>query len=210
MTTVAAVVLDLETTGLDHEEEHILEIGMVAIDSGWNVVSTFESYVFDHETEARLDVLEFMRRQYFEYPIDKRSDAPEALINAAWVIDQHQKSGLLDALSAGHGADSMTVARRAIDWLVSLDVEPGQMEVTGSNVANFDRRFLHTFMPDLDAYFHYRNGDISSMKTLLRRWAPEVFEMASKQRPEQRGLHRCVADCLDSIAELRSYIDVIA
>lgn len=209
MRTVTAVVLDTETTGLEVEEDFLLEIGMVAVDANMETIDTFESYVCNPEAMARLDVLEMLRMQYLDYPEHERAEAPKVLKDAAWVIDTHRNSGLLARLEDGFGGRPEVVAANAIDWLRTLGVEKEQIEVTGSNVANFDRRFLNAFMPELDKFFHYRNGDISSMKTLLRRWAPDMFAHAQDIMPPANGRHRCISDCLDSLAELRAYIDVI-
>ena len=92
-----------------------------------------------------------------------------------------------------HEAESRTLAFLR-DW-----VGPNQSPICGNSICQ-DRRFLHRCMPELERYFHYRNLDVSTIKELARRWAPEVLSGIRKA-----GTHTALSDVHDSIAELRHY-----
>ncbi|HET6546470.1 MAG TPA: oligoribonuclease [Rhodanobacteraceae bacterium] len=164
--------IDLEMTGLDPVRDHILEIATVVTDRDLNILAEGPEIAIRHT----LDRLEAMDD---------------------WNRNQHGKSGLwqrvLDSEVDTAGAEAVTVEFLA-QWL-----PPGKSPMCGSSICQ-DRRFLYRLMPRLERYFHYRNLDVSTLKELARRWAPEVARGFSKE-----SAHTALSDIHDSIAELRYY-----
>jgi oligoribonuclease len=91
---------------------------------------------------------------------------------------------------------------QALAYVRSHVPKPMTAPLCGNSIG-VDRRFLDRHLPELDAYLHYRNIDVSSVKELCRRWYPETY----KQRPEKAETHRALDDVRESIAELRFYRD---
>ena len=166
------VWIDLEMTGLDAETDAITEIASVV-------------------TDAELRILA-------EGP-DLAVQAPEAALAGMddWNAEHHRASGLLARVrSEGVGpreAEARTMA------FVERYVKAGSSPLCGNSVWQ-DRRFLARHMPALNAYLHYRNIDVSSVKELARRWRPDIAEQVRK-----RNAHLALADIRESIAELRLY-----
>lgn len=167
--------VDLETTGL-RDIDYILEAAFVVTD----------------------DDLNEMNRLTFLRPI-KPYPAPEP-----FAFKMHQDNGLLaDIASAslsprGWPTDTQIDAR-VLDWLRKHGGK-GEMELGGSSV-HFDRRMLHTWMPQVEEYTHYRNIDISTFKTCGRKWAPDA------NLPEEPSAHRAMSDILHTLALARHYRD---
>ena len=116
-----------------------------------------------------------------------------------WNTEHHTRSGLLDEVRASR----CTVAeaeRRTIEFLEQW-VPSGSSPICGNSVCQ-DRRFLHRHMPRLQRWFHYRSLDVSTLKILAQRWAPEVAAAFGKA-----NAHRASDDVLESIRELRHYRD---
>jgi oligoribonuclease len=114
-----------------------------------------------------------------------------------WNTRQHGKSGLTERVKAS----SITEAHaelRTIEFL-SQFIDPRQSPMCGNSICQ-DRRFLARYMPDLEAFFHYRNLDVSTLKELAKRWNPKVSEGVVKS-----GQHLALADVHDSIDELKHY-----
>ena len=166
--------IDLEMTGLSPESDVIIEVATVV-------------------TNAQLDVLA-------EGPVIAvhQDDAVLAGMDD-WNTRQHGQSGLVDRVRAstvGHAA----AEERTIAFLAQW-VPHGASPMCGNSICQ-DRRFLARHMPRLERYFHYRNLDVSTLKELARRWAPQVSARFTKE-----PAHRALADIHDSIRELAFYRD---
>ncbi|MBX3700061.1 MAG: oligoribonuclease [Dokdonella sp.] len=164
--------IDLEMTGLDPDADSILEIATVVTDRDLNVLAEGPEFAIVHPL-ARLEAMD------------------------DWNRNQHSKSGLwqrvLDSTVDIASAEARTVAFLH-DWVAA-----GKSPMCGNSICQ-DRRFLYRLMPRLERYFHYRNLDVSTIKELARRWAPEVARGFSKE-----SAHTALSDVRDSIAELRYY-----
>ena len=168
------VWLDLEMTGLDPDSERIIEIA---------------SAVTNHDLSEVIEGPNLVIKQPSEF-IDNMDE---------WNTNQHTKSGLVDSLRV----TNVTVEQaeqKTLEFL-SRHTESGRSPLCGNSISH-DRRFLRRYMPKLDAFFHYRNVDVSSIKELLKRWNPELLEGFKK-----RGGHRAMEDVLESIEELKFYRD---
>ena len=164
--------IDLEMTGLDTCNDSILEIATVVTDSQLRVLAEGPELAIAHALAA----LEAMDE---------------------WNRNQHRKSGLwqrvLDSEVSLAQAEARTVA--FLNEWVPAKASP----MCGNSICQ-DRRFLHRLMPRLEQYFHYRNLDVSTLKELARRWAPDVLAGVGKQ-----AAHTALSDVHDSIEELRHY-----
>ena len=164
--------IDLEMTGLDTQQDCIIEIATVITDKQLDTVAE-GPVIAIHQTDDRLAQMD------------------------AWNMKQHGQSGLLESVRVSRtdeaAAEAMTLA------FLRREVAPGTSPMCGNNVCQ-DRRFLARAMPTLEAYFHYRNLDVSTLKELARRWAPGVAKGLLKN-----SSHRALDDIYDSIAELRYY-----
>lgn len=166
--------MDLEMTGLDHTKDVIVEIATVVTDDQLELVAEGPDLVI-HQPE---EVLARM---------------------AAVVSEMHTKSGLLDAIRASPitleqaGTETLEFIRHHVP-------SPGTVPLCGNSIGT-DRRFLATYLPEIETYLHYRSIDVSSVKELVRRWYPKVRQ----GRPQKQGLHRALDDIRDSIEELRYY-----
>ena len=164
--------IDLEMTGLDTSRDSILEIATIVTDSQLNVLAEGPELAIAHP----LSTLESMDD---------------------WNRRQHGKSGLWRrVLEEGVGmadAEARTLAFLQ-DWLPA-----NSSPMCGNSICQ-DRRFLHRQMPALERHFHYRNLDVSTLKELARRWAPQVLSAVHKE-----AAHTALSDVRDSIAELRHY-----
>ncbi|MGW8181178.1 MAG: oligoribonuclease [bacterium] len=173
---VEFVCLDLETTGLDPEEEVILEVGITLCDNKLNKLATWESLVWPGE-----------------YDLDSLNDI---------VAKMHGENGLLDELAQSSASmkNPSRVAHDAVNWLESFGVKPNSLPMMGSSV-HFDRAFLKKHMPELEAFFTYRNVDISSIKEFAKHLGLEVHS------PKDSVAHRALADTGSTITEARFYYD---
>ena len=166
------VWLDCEMTGLDPERDRIIEIAVVV--TGPSLEPRIEGPVFAiHQSDAQLDLMD------------------------AWNKGTHGKSGLTDRVRAS--TTSEADAERQILDFVSRYV-PKQGSPMCGNTIGQDRRFLVKYMPALEAWFHYRNLDVSTLKELARRWKPDAYTSFKK-----RQLHTALADVHESIDELAHY-----
>jgi len=164
--------IDLEMTGLDPQSDVIIEIATLI-------------------TDANLETLA-------EGPVIAIHQSNEILGGMdEWNTNQHGKSGLVERVRASQFSE----AEAESDTLAFLSkwVTKGASPMCGNSICQ-DRRFLARCMPDLEAFFHYRNLDVSSLKELAYRWAPEVAKGFSKD-----SSHLAMDDIKDSIAELRYY-----
>ena len=164
--------IDLEMTGLDTDNDSILEIATVVTDRNLNLLADGPEFAIHHD-EARLLGMD------------------------DWNRNQHRKSGLWQRVL--DSTVTMALAEiRTVEFLVQW-VPPGKSPMCGNSICQ-DRRFLHRLMPRLEQFFHYRNLDVSTLKELARRWAPEVARGFSKE-----AAHTALSDVRDSIAELAYY-----
>jgi len=164
--------IDLEMTGLRTDTDSIIEIATVVTDAQLNVLA--EGPVFAIQT-------------------------PEAMLAAMdeWNTRQHGASGLVARIRAS-GVALATAEERTLEFLRQW-VPGGISPMCGNSICQ-DRRFLARQMPQLERYFHYRNLDVSTVKELARRWAPQLVKDFSKQ-----ASHLALADIHDSIRELQFY-----
>jgi oligoribonuclease len=115
-----------------------------------------------------------------------------------FVRQMHTDSGLLSEIPNGNSASAAELL--VLDYLKKYITEPKTAPLAGNSIGT-DRMFLIKYMPNLDAFLHYRNIDVSSLKELVRRWYPRVYF----NLPKKNGAHRALADIRESIQELRYY-----
>ena len=166
------VWVDMEMSGLKPESERILEIAIVVTDAHLNPVATAPVWVV-HQPDSFLDGMD------------------------AWNKGTHGRSGLIDKVKASTLGEGV-VEQECIAFL-KQHVKAGVSPMCGNSICQ-DRRFMALYMPQLEAYFHYRNVDVSTIKELGRRWHPEMVKGFSKKQA-----HTALADIEESIEELRYY-----
>jgi oligoribonuclease len=166
------VWVDMEMSGLLPETDRVLEIAMIVTDGDLNIVAEGPVLVV-HQEDAVLDRMD------------------------AWNKGTHSKSGLIDKVKAS----TLTEADVEAECLAFLKqhVKASISPMCG-NTIHQDRRFMNRYMPKLEAYFHYRNIDVSTIKELCKRWQPEIAKGFSKQQA-----HTALADIIESVEELRYY-----
>jgi oligoribonuclease len=164
--------IDMEMSGLHPEVDRILELAVIV-------------------TDAKLDTVA-------EGPV-LVVHQPDALLGAMddWNKGTHAKSGLIERVRASARSEA-AVEKTTIGFL-SQHVPPGVSPMCGNSVHQ-DRRFLARYMPKLEAYFLYRNLDVSTLKELAKRWKPEIMAGFTKH-----GKHEALADIHESIEELKYY-----
>ena len=166
------VWLDCEMTGLNPEHDRIIEIAVVV-------------------TNANLDIR-------VEGPVFAVHQSDELLNGMdAWNKGTHGRSGLIERVKASEVSEAQ--AEAALIAFLSKYIPKGKVPLCGNSIGQ-DRRFLARYMPKLEAYLHYRNVDVSTLKELARRWKPEVVSSFKKA---QR--HTALADVIESIDELVHY-----
>ena len=164
--------IDLEMTGLTPQTDRIIEIAVVVTDA--QVTQRLEGPVLAvHQSDAALDAMD------------------------AWNKGTHGRTGLIDRVKASRLDDAAAEAQ-VIAFLQQF-VPKGKSPMCGNSICQ-DRRFLANYMPALEAYFHYRNLDVSTLKELARRWKPAVLEGFKKSQA-----HTALADIHESIDELLHY-----
>ncbi len=164
--------IDLEMTGLDPQNDCIIEIATVVTDASLEVLAEGPMIAIHQPRE----VMEAMDE---------------------WNTRQHGQSGLTRrVLESRH---SVADAERETLAFLRQWVPKGKSPMCGNSICQ-DRRFMARLMPELEDYFHYRNLDVSTLKELARRWAPEVYEGFKKD-----SSHLALDDIKDSIEELRHY-----
>lgn len=164
--------LDMEMSGLSPENDRILEVAAVVTDAELNVLAESPVLVV-HQSDAVLDGMD------------------------AWNKGTHGRSGLIEKVKASK-LDEAGATAQMLEFL-KAQVPAGKSPMCGNSICQ-DRRFMARYMPDLEAYFHYRNLDVSVFKELARRWKPAIysgFKKASK--------HEALADIYESIEELKYY-----
>jgi oligoribonuclease len=164
--------IDLEMTGLKTDSDHIIEIATIVTDKHLNTLAEGPVLAI-HQPDSVLDAMDDWNRR------------------------QHGNSGLAARVRA-----SMTTvgeAQRQTIAFLERWIEPGASPMCGNSICQ-DRRFLAREMPELERYFHYRNLDVSTLKELARRWAPDAFNGFQKN-----STHLALDDIRDSIRELAHY-----
>jgi len=164
--------IDMEMTGLTPDSDRIIEVAMVITDPQLEVLAEAPVWAL-HQPDEVLDGMD------------------------AWNKSTHGKSGLIERVRASRLAEA-EVEKMALEFL-KAHVPPGASPMCGNSICQ-DRRFLARWMPRLEAHFHYRNLDVSTLKELVRRWKPELLKGFSKE-----GKHEALADILESIEELKFY-----
>ncbi len=164
--------IDLEMTGLDPDNDSIIEIATLVTDAQLNVLDEGPELAIHHPRQ-RLEAMD------------------------EWNRNTHGKSGLWQRV-LDSSVDMGEAERRTIAFLEHW-VPAGKSPICGNSICQ-DRRFLYRCMPRLERYFHYRNLDVSTLKELARRWAPQVAASVSKQ-----AAHTALADIRESVEELRHY-----
>lgn len=166
------VWIDLEMTGLDCQSDHIIEIATIVTDGELNTMAQGPVIAI----KTRPDILEQMDE---------------------WNTRTHSQSGLIQRCL--ESTVSMAEAEAKTLEFLRTWVAPGSSPMCGNSICQ-DRRFLAREMPELEAFFHYRNLDVSTLKELGMRWAPELVKAFVKT-----GNHQALADIQESIEELRHY-----
>lgn len=166
------VWLDMEMTGLNPDTDRIIEVAMIITDSDLNIL-------------AQSDVLVIHQ--------------PDSIINHMdkWNTSTHTRTGLIDKVRA-----STLTEAEAEEKLLAFISEwvPEKASPMCGNSIHQDRRFMVRYMPKLEAYFHYRNLDVSTLKELAKRWNPPVAKGISK-----KGAHQALDDIKESIEEMAYY-----
>ena len=168
------VWLDLEMTGLDADKERIIEAAMIVTDTNLNILAQSPIWVV-HQSDALLAAMD------------------------EWNTATHTRTGLVERVKVSDLSEAEAEGQRLA--FMSQYVPEKTSPMCGNSVHQ-DRRFMQKYMPQLEAYFHYRNLDVSTLKELAKRWRPEVAKGVVK-----KGAHQALADIEESIEEMRYYRD---
>ncbi|MGS2721811.1 oligoribonuclease [Paraglaciecola aestuariivivens] len=166
------VWIDMEMTGLEPDTDVVLEIATIVTDKELNILAEGPVLAI-HQSDEVLNGMD------------------------QWCIDTHGKSGLTERCR-----NSTVTEQQAVEQTIAFlqdYVEAGKSPLCGNTIGQ-DRRFLVKYMPQLEAYFHYRNIDVSTVKELVRRWKPELLDGFHK-----KGVHLALDDIRESIAEMVYY-----
>jgi oligoribonuclease len=163
--------IDMEMTGLQPDADRVIEIAMLVTDLQLNVVATGPVLVV-HQPDEVLDAMD------------------------TWNKSTHAKTGLIERVRAST-LNEADAEREALEFL-SAHVPANASPMCGNSICQ-DRRFLARWMPRLEAHFHYRNLDVSTLKELVRRWKPELKAFSKE------GKHEALPDILESLEELKFY-----
>jgi oligoribonuclease len=164
--------IDLEMTGLDTQRDSIIEIATVVTDAKLNILAEGPVMAI-HQSDSVLSAMD------------------------EWNTNQHAKSGLTERVKQS-SVNEQQAQQLTIDFLQQY-VPKGKSPMCGNSICQ-DRRFLARCMPELESYFHYRNLDVSTLKELVARWAPEIAKGLTKNNN-----HLALDDIKDSIEELKYY-----
>lgn len=166
------VWLDCEMTGLNPEEHRVIEIALVVTNADLSVCVE-GPVIAVHQNDAELAKMD------------------------AWNRGTHGRSGLTERVKASTTDEA--AAQAEVLAFLKRYVPKAKVPMCGNSIGQ-DRRFLARYMPDLEAYFHYRNVDVSTLKELARRWRPELIAGFKKAQ-----MHTALADVHESIEEMRYY-----
>ena len=164
--------IDLEMTGLDPDNDLIIEIATVVTDKDLNVLAQGPVFAV-HQSDAALAAMD------------------------EWNQTHHGQSGLIQRVKDSTINDA-EAENRTIEFLKQW--LPARTSPMCGNSICQDRRFLYRYMPNLEAFFHYRNLDVSTVKELAGRWAPHIRDGFNK-----KASHQALDDIMESIGELRHY-----
>jgi oligoribonuclease len=164
--------IDLEMTGLDTDNDFIIEIATIVTDKDLTVLATGPVFAV-HQSDVALDSMD------------------------DWNQTHHGRSGLIDRVKAST-VNEAEAERKTIEFLQQW-VPANKSPMCGNTICQ-DRRFLHHHMPELERYFHYRHIDVSTLKELAKRWAPELAKGFGK-----KGAHKALDDIIESIDEMKYY-----
>jgi len=166
------VWVDMEMTGLEPDTDRIIEVAVVVTDMHLNILA--EGPVFAiHQSNETLDKMD------------------------AWNKGTHGRSGLIERVKASTVSEAD--AETALIAFLKNFVPTGKSPMCGNTICQ-DRRFMARTMPKLEAFFHYRNLDVSTLKELCKRWKPEIVGGFKKHQK-----HTALADIIESVEELRYY-----
>jgi oligoribonuclease len=163
--------IDMEMTGLQPDSDRVIEIAMLVTDPQLNVLATGPVLVV-HQPDSVLESMD------------------------SWNKSTHAKSGLIEKVRASTLTEA-EAERQALEFLAP-HVPASASPMCGNSICQ-DRRFLARWMPRLEAHFHYRNLDVSTLKELVKRWKPDLKSFAKE------GKHEALADILESLEELKFY-----
>lgn len=168
--------MDLEMTGLDHTRDVIVEIATLITDDHLNIVAEGPDLVI-HQPPGILAVMP---------PV---------------VVAMHTRSGLIDEIRSSR-VSLAEAGEMTLDFLREHIPEKRSVPLCGNSIGT-DRRFLATYLPEIEEFLSYRSVDVSSVKELAKRWKPALVENA----PAKAEGHRAMDDIRESVAELRYYRD---
>ncbi len=171
--TDSLVWVDMEMSGLDVARERILEIAVIVTNGELDVIAEGPEIVV-HQSDEVLDAMDDWNRKH------------------------HAGSGLVDRVRAS-SVDERAAEDAVLEFLAAH--VPARAAPLAGNSIHQDRLFLARYLPRLEAYVHYRNVDVSTLKELVRRWYPAAYEA----RPLKKATHRALDDIRESISELRYY-----
>ena len=166
------VWIDLEMTGLDPDKERIIEIATIVTDSQLNTLAE-GPVIAIHQSDELMDSMD------------------------EWCTKTHGENGLTARVKESTITEA-EAERKTLEFLEQY-VDKGCSPICGNTIGQ-DRRFLVKYMPELEAFFHYRNLDVSTLKELVKRWKPEI-----KSGLVKKGTHLALDDIRDSIEELKYY-----
>ena len=164
----------MEMTGLSPETDRIIEVAVIITDSDLNVLAQSPVYAV-HQSDEVLDAMD------------------------EWCTATHGRTGLTQRVRESQYTEA-EVEQNLLDFIAAWI--PAQASPMCGNSVHQDRRFMQKYMPRLEAHFHYRNLDVSTLKELAKRWNPAVAKGVVK-----RGSHKALDDILESIEEMRYYRD---